>query len=248
MRSLLTLLSVCAAALLLAVTGSKVATAQEVNNGGDLQRRIRLLERQNKTLQSQLETVNAALGQAKKQEAEAREELNQVRTRLQALGIFGNEDNEGRLVAAIADKQAVTKQLTELQASAMKFKQEVQLYLRNAVAADPDARLKVESSMRGLDVTLGLRDKPGPRNVDRAHLNDAKVVSIDPKSGMLVLNIGSKANVKVGMPFRVMRGERHIAEAIVAEVRPDVSGVLVQKLINKEQPVRVGDSASVKIY
>ena len=50
----------------------------------------------------------------------------------------------------------------------------------------------------------------------------------------------------IGMPVRLTRGAQTIGEAVVTDVRKEVCGALVQKLETPADPVRVGDSASVK--
>jgi len=72
-------------------------------------------------------------------------------------------------------------------------------------------------------------------------------VSIDPKTGSIVLNIGSGIKAKGGMSFRIMRGESRIAEIILVEVRKDFSSALVTKLHDEKQPIRVGDEARINL-
>ena len=62
----------------------------------------------------------------------------------------------------------------------------------------------------------------------------------------MVLNVGAKEDARIGMVFNIMRGEVMVAEAMVADVRPDICGVFVQKLQNDNNPVRFNDTASLK--
>jgi hypothetical protein len=48
------------------------------------------------------------------------------------------------------------------------------------------------------------------------------------------------------MTFAIMRGNRKVAEAIVADVRKDFSGVLPTLLDDPKDGIRAGDIASVK--
>ncbi|NIP92859.1 MAG: hypothetical protein GWO24_05090, partial [Akkermansiaceae bacterium] len=117
--------------------------------------------------------------------------------------------------------------------------------LKSAIASDPESRAGVEARLRELEVELGIRARP-EKNIDRGNLQHAKVRSIDEKSGLVVLNVGEKENTRIGMVFNIMRGEEFIGEVMVADTRPDVCGVFVQKLENENNPVRFGDIASLK--
>jgi hypothetical protein len=79
-------------------------------------------------------------------------------------------------------------------------------YLRQAVVSDPDSRC-VETSLRELDAVLGLRQKPRP-DVRSGSLQQARIVSLDQESGMLVLNIGESHGARIGMSFRLSRGQQ----------------------------------------
>ena len=133
-----------------------------------------------------------------------------------------------------------------MQKAAIKLMADMREYLRTAVVADPDARVRLETSIRELDVALGLRQNPRPQMVFGS-LQHAKIVSIDAKSGVLVVNAGEDQAVRHGMTFTIMRGNQKVAEAIVADVRKDFSGLLPTQLDDSNDPVRSGDIASVKI-
>ena len=103
----------------------------------------------------------------------------------------------------------------------------------------------MEAHLRALEVELGLRTKP-EQNIERGNLQHALVKSIDEKSGLVVLNVGARKNARIGMIFNIMRGDQLVAEAMVADVRPDICGVFVQRLENDSNPVRFNDTAFLK--
>ncbi len=107
-------------------------------------------------------------------------------------------------------------------------------YLRQAVVADPDARMRVETALRELDAVTGLRHKPRP---------DVRIVSIDRRSGLLVLNVGRNAGARIGMTFRLLRGDRPFGRAILSDVRDDVCGAFIETLENPDEQARIGDAA-----
>ena len=105
--------------------------------------------------------------------------------------------------------------------------------------------MQVEANLRELEAALGLREKPQPdRRLGR--LAEARIVSVDSESGVLVANVGEKASAVIGMPFEVSRNGEKIADAIVALTRSDVSALLITDLENEENPVRSGDRVSFK--
>ena len=222
--------SLLAAAALLGMAGA--AGAHPEGSGAQLQR-------QNAALQESLVAAN----QREKESAEA---LAKIRLSLEALGKNLIDGGEDRLVAAVADIEILNRRLRELEEASLRLSGSIQTYLKTAVAADPDARAQVETRLRELEALIGLRQRPQP-NIDFGNLQQAKVVSIDSESGLVVLNAGDRAGVRIGMACRISRSERGVAEAVVAETRDDIAGLLVQSLQDEANPVRVGDLAALKV-
>jgi hypothetical protein len=203
-------------------------------NVEDLQEALANLQGQNRALQR-------SLAEANRGEKLASEQLAQVRLRLEALGKNLFDGGDDRLVRAAADLEISKERLTGLETTAMRLTAAVVDYLRQAVVSDPDARMRVETSLRELDAILGLRQKPRS-TVQSGSLQQAKVVSIDQESGMLVLNLGENQGAKIGMNFRLMRGQQPYGKAILADVRKAVSGAFSEIAAAAESP-RPGDLA-----
>jgi hypothetical protein len=197
------------------------------------------LRAENATLKESLIASNLA-------EKESAEALAKIRLRMEALGknlIDGGNDLH---VQAVADLEVKTRQLREVEESALRLSGAVQAYLKTAVAADPDQRAAVEASLRELEALVGLRSKP-QRKVEIGSMQRAKVVSIDEASGLIVVNIGEKAGARIGMTFQIKRGGTAIGEAVVALTEKDVSGLLIQSLTDQTNPVRLQDVAALKV-
>jgi hypothetical protein len=212
-----------------------MCAAQDAATTEQLQQTIIALQEQNQTLQRSLAESNRA-------EKEATEQLAQVRLRLEALGKNLLDGGNDRLLDAATDLQIANERITQLEACVTRVVASVSDYLRQAVASDPDARLRVETSLRELDAVLGLRQKPRP-DVRTGSLQQSRIVSIDQESGMLVLNIGESQGARIGMTFRLTRGQLPFGKAILADVRKDVSGVFVESLDNPADTPRPGDLA-----
>ncbi|MEI6674403.1 MAG: hypothetical protein WCO57_04415 [Verrucomicrobiota bacterium] len=211
-----------------------VCPAQSTPGVEDLQVTVANLQGQNRTLQR-------SLAEANRSEKLATEQLAQVRLRLEALGKNLFDGGDDRLVRAAADLEVSKERLATLESNALRLTAAVSDYLRQAVVSDPDARMRVETSLRELDAILGLRQKPRA-DVRSGSLQQARVVSIDQESGMLVFNLGENQGAKIGMNFRLMRGQQPYGKAILADVRKSVSGAFIEAVAPADSP-RPGDLA-----
>ena len=208
--------------------------AAQGTDAEDLQGLVKDLRRQNETLEKSLVQANRA-------EKEASEQLARVRLQLEALGRDLLEGGEDRLVQATADRQILEDRLGNLEGISNRLVSAIPDYLRQAVAADPDARLRVETAIRELDEVLGVRQKPAPAAAGSA--GNARVVNIDPESGLLVLNVGEAQGARIGTTYRLVRGAQPFGSAIVADVRRNVCGAFVEELDPGQGPVKFGDTA-----
>ena len=230
-----------------------------------LTRRIERLEKQNAALK-------ASYVQARSDADKAAAQLVDIRSRLEALGGAALGNSEERLIQAMADIEAFNDRVQRLEQASVKLSGAILAYMKQAISEDSssfeettsynpadsaieemstapsgdaaNARTAVESSLRLLESVLGYRQQPVRDGAGT--LAEAKVLSIDSESGVVVLNTGRTAGMQVGMPVRLTRGAQTIGEAVVTDVRKEVCGALVQKLETPADPVRVGDSASVK--
>ncbi len=193
-------------------------------------------------LQEQNQALQRSLVEANRAEKQANEQLAQVRERLEALGKNLLDGGDDRLVQAAADLQIAHERQAELESAATRLAASISEYIRQAVVSDPDARLRVETSLRELDAVLGLRQKPRP-DVRLGTLQQARVVSLDQESGMLVFNLGESQGAKIGMSFNLVRGQQPYGKAILADVRNNVSGAFVEQLDNPTESPRPGDLA-----
>lgn len=193
-------------------------------------------------LQEQNQALQRSLAEANRGEKQASEQLAQVRERLEALGKNLLDGGDDRLIQAASDLQLANERIAELEGVASRLTASINDYLRQAVVSDPDSRLRVETSLRELDAVLGLRQKPRP-DVRSGSLQQARIVSLDQESGMLVLNIGESHGARIGMSFRLSRGQQPYGTAILADVRKGVSGLFVESLDNPAETPRPGDIA-----
>lgn len=227
--------STCLLALALAAAVVPARAAEETD--GATERKINQLERQ-------VATLRESYTLARTDADEARRQLRDIRTRLEALGGSALSGNEERLIDTASQLESARAELDAVRQSSLRLSAAVGAYMRNAMTEDPAARQTVDSALAELDVALGLR-QPKQDELDGT-ADEAKVLSIDSESGLIVINAGSKAKVQVGMPMEITRGDQAIAMAVVTDVRKSVAGMLVQKHLNPALSVTVGDRVSVK--
>ena len=202
------------------------------------------LERENRQLKLQLENVNKSLAAALEREDIKTKALKEIKEHLALFGKDFFEGGDTKLRHAVTDYQIARESLVNLETAVGNLLSLIQNYLRTAVASDPEARKAVEVKIRKLEVALGQRQQP-KRKVEQGTALEARIVTIDSNTGAVVVNAGSDAELNVGMRFRIERSGSHIGDAVVAVTRPNVSGLLMQSLINPEVPVQPGDFAKV---
>ena len=202
------------------------------------------LERENRQLKLQLTNLNKSLAAALEREDAKTKALNGINKYLALRGKDLFENRDTKLLNAVADYEIARENLTELETASSNLLLPIQNYLRTAVASDPEARKAVEVKIRELEVALGQRKRP-KRKIEQGTAQESRIVTIDSASGLAVINAGLNAEVSVGMRFRIERSGTHICDAVVAITRPNVSGLLLQPLINPEVPVQAGDFAKI---
>lgn len=220
--------------------GIALATAQDVREGVTLSE-ADTLRLEIAKLRKQNEILASSLIDAKRSEQESAQQLAQIKQRLEALGKNLLDGGEDRLVQAAADQQILQERLEATEKAALTLASSAQDYVRQAVTADPDSRLRLETAMRELDAALGLRTKPRP-DIKTGTLQRAQVVSIDSESGLLVVNVGLDQDCRIGMSYNILRGERVFGKAIIADVRKNVAGAFVEQLDPPSETVRLGDT------
>jgi hypothetical protein len=70
---------------------------------------------------------------------------------------------------------------------------------------------------------------------------DGSVISVKDEWSFVVGNLGEKQGVKIGMPMRVMRGDRKIAMLRVVDVRQKICGAVIQEMDSEKEKIKVGD-------
>ena len=222
--------------LTLAVAGAAACAQDAATPGQDA--KISQLERQIATLRESYAIARADADEARKQ-------LREVRSRMEALGGSALGNREEKLIETAAQLESVRAELDAVRQSSLRLTAALVAYMRSALVEDQAARESLETAVRDLDVALGLR-RAKADELAGGSVDEAKVLSIDSESGLIVINAGREGKVEVGMTMEISRGDQAIAMAIVTDVRKSVAGLLVQQHLNPALSVAVGDMVSVK--
>lgn len=225
----------CMVALAALATGVCAGAGEGGNGATD--RRIDQLERQVASLRESYTLARSDADAARKQ-------LREVSMRLEALGGTALGGSEEKLIETAAMLESTRSELDAVRQGSLRLAAAVAEYKRNAMVEDETARQTLETALYELEVALGLRQKQ-QSELDGT-LDEAKVLSIDSESGLIVINAGRKGGVEVGMPMEISRGDQVIAVTMVTDVRKSVSGLLVQRHLNPVLSIAVGDRVSVK--
>jgi hypothetical protein len=206
----------------------------------DLQRQLSIAQESLKALTSSLAESNA--------EAELfRRKYSDLQLQMEALGLASaNKDRaklEQRLLAAVSDLQFAQKERGEYRDQMLRLDEAVLCYLKTSQSADAKARMDVETQLRSVD-KLVTKSTNAP-DLPEPSLMDGSVISVKDEWSFVVGNLGEKQGVKIGMPMRVMRGDKRIATLRVIDVRQRICGAVIQEMDSRKDRIKVGDRLQV---
>ena len=201
------------------------------------------LRRQLSIQQESLQTLTAGLAESNAEAEVFRRKYSDLELRMEALGLeSANKDRaklEQRLLAAVSDLRLAEKERDDFRDQMLRTNEAVLRYLKTSQGGDAQARMEVEAQMRSANQIAESSRNPAPE--DEGNLLDASVVSVKDEWSFVVGNIGEKQGVKIGMPLRVLRGDKKIATLRVIDVRQRICGAVIQEMVSEKEKVKVGD-------
>jgi hypothetical protein len=218
-----------------------VTAATLLGQSEDLRKQLALRDESLKTLTSSLAESNA--------EAELfRRKYSDLELRMEALGLASaNKDRsklEQRLLTAVSDLQLAQKERDQFRDQMLSLNEAMLRYLKTSQGGDAEARMDVEAQLRDMNELLA-KSKSATQQSAEPSLMDGSVISVKDEWSFVVGNLGEKAGVKIGMPMRVMRGEKKIATVRVVDVRQRICGAVVQEMDSEKEKIKVGDRLQV---
>ena len=219
---------------------SEMTAAGLLQQNEDLQRQLSIAQESLKALTSSLAESNA--------EAELfRRKYSDLQLQMEALGLVSaNKDRaklEQRLLAAVSDLQLAQKERDEYRDQMLRLDEAVLCYLKTSQSADAKARMDVETQLRSVD-KLVTKSANAP-DFPEPSLMNGSVISVKDEWSFVVGNLGEKQGVKIGMPMRVMRGDKRIATLRVIDVRQRICGAVIQEMDSRKDRIKVGDRLQV---
>lgn len=212
--------------------------------------RIAEVEKQLAKAKEQLNALSESLAAANGDGQQARTAYEQLRVQMEGLGIAaldkGNAELQERLLTALSDLRIMEQRRRSLVDALMNLSEASLGYAKNSQANDPASRENLDKSLAAAEKAVGSAQK-NPDNNDTADLQNAQVVSLKDELGIAIFNVGSRHGVHPGMPFSIYRKDKPIARALVVDVRGGICGAVINDLINKDDPVKVGDTGKVDI-
>jgi hypothetical protein len=219
---------------------AKMALEGVIEENQELRDKISASEATIAALQKNLATANAEGEIFRRQAAE-------LKLRLEALGIESAGGNVGqRLLKAVSDMKLLEDERKSLSDALIRLSEAVIRYQKVTVSNDSDARLALETEMRGASKALGVAPPQAMEaSAVASTLTDGMVISIKDDLALVVANLGSRQGVKVGMPFQVRRGNAVVGTIRVVDVREKIAGAVIQSLSSETQKIQVGDRLKV---
>jgi hypothetical protein len=203
------------------------------------------LRRQLSIQQESLKTLTASLAESNAEAELFRRKYSDLELRMEALGLESAAKDraklEQRLLAAVSDLQFAQKERDEFRDQMLRTNEAVLRYLKTSQGGDAQARMDVEAQLRGSNQLVSRSTGLTPAASEaEPSLMDSSVISVKDEWSFVVADIGEKQGVKIGMPLRVLRGDRTIATLRVIDVRQRICGAVIQEMDSKEK-IKVGD-------
>jgi len=171
-----------------------------------------------------------------------RRKYSDLQLRMEALGLdAANKDKaklEQRLLRAVSDLQLTQKEREQYRDQMLQLTEAMLQLLKTSSGGDAKARMEVEAQLRS---TSALVLKSNAVSEAPATLMDGSVISLKNEWSLVVGNFGEKQGVRIGMPLRVMRGDRQIATLRVVDVREKICGAVIQEMESEKEKIKVGD-------
>ena len=206
------------------------------------------LRRQLSVEQESLKTLTSSLAESNAEAELFRRKYSDLELRMEALGLASaNKDRaklEQRLLAAVSDLRLAQKEREEYRDQMLRLNEAMWRYLKTAQSGDAQARLDVETQLRGANA-LATRSTNALPNSALPGLMDGSVISVKDEWSFVVGNLGERQGVKIGMPLRVTRGDQKIATLRVVDVRQKICGAVIHEMDSAKEKIKVGDRLQV---
>ncbi|MDF1659737.1 MAG: hypothetical protein P1U68_14780 [Verrucomicrobiales bacterium] len=198
-------------------------------------------QRRKELINSLAESVRVS----EEQVARARE----TELQLQAFGVDllaqGENGLEQRLLKAVRDLDISQQELEMLKSELHRLSESFLNYLAASADAPEAARAEASAAIASSGEILAGVASDGESGSLARGLSDSQVVSIEPEIGLIVLDAGRRAGLRVGTPISVLKGDQPIYSAMIIDVRDSISGAVLQDQFSETATVAVGDGVKL---
>ncbi|MDR3402324.1 MAG: hypothetical protein P4L99_07480 [Chthoniobacter sp.] len=178
-------------------------------------------------------------------------QAGELKLRIEALGLDASGGNtaklEQRLLDAVSDLRNMAEEKKNLTEVLLQVTEAARLYQKTAPSTNAESIATLEAAFRKADNALG---GSSPNAVEApsvaATISDGMAISVRDDLALVVMNLGSKQGVKIGMPFQVIRGDHIVGSVRVVEVREKIAGAVIQELTTAKDRIKVGDQLKVE--
>jgi len=178
-------------------------------------------------------------------------QFGELKLRIDALGLEGGGNNtdklQQRLLSLVNDLRMMAEEKKQLSEAIIRLSEAASLYAKTAKEANPETRLTLETEIRNANLILGMNSQAAVEATALpATISDGSVISVKDDLALVVMNLGMKHGVKIGMPFQVIRGSKIIGSVRVVDVREKIAGAYIQNLSSEKDRIKVGDHLKVE--
>ncbi len=200
-------------------------------------------------MREQLNALADALASANGESQQAREAYERIRVQMEGLGMAAldstNSELRQQLLSALSDLRILETQKRALTDALFQLSEAALNYAKTAGPVEGAPKKNLEDGLAMADKALA-KVQAAERGAGEVDLQNARVVSLKEDVGIFVLNVGSRHGVHPGMPFSIYRQDKPIARVLVVDVRNGICGAVLQDLVSKNEPVKVGDVGRVE--
>jgi hypothetical protein len=213
---------------------SRMTAAALLSQNEELRRELSLARESVRTLTDSLAESNV--------QAEVfRRKYSDLQLRMEALGLESADKDraklEQRLLSAVSDLQLLQKEREQYRDQSLRLSEAILHLLKTSTGGEAQARMDVETQLRSLNALVATADSAPAEPT----LMDGNVISVKEEWSLVVGNVGEKQGVKMGMPMRVLRGDKLIATLRVVDVRQRICGAVIQEMGSGKEKIKVGD-------
>jgi hypothetical protein len=223
------------------LTESKIENAETKVTAADLLSQNEAVRGELSLARETVRTLTDSLAESNVQAEVFRRKYSDLQLRMEALGLESADRDraklEQRLLSAVSDLHLLQKERGQYRDQSLRLSEAILHLLKTSTGGDARARMDVEAQLRSLSALVAAANNTPAEPT----LMDGNVISVKEEWSLVVGNVGEKQGVKMGMPMRVVRGDKVIARLRVVDVRQRICGAVIQEMDSGREKIKVGD-------